>query len=95
MNPTLVALAGTVTEAGTATAALLLARLTLTPPLPAAALSATVQESLPAPVIVPLLQVRVLNEGEPVIGSLLLLVPLPVRVIAAVGFVVESLTMVI
>ena len=48
--------AATVTEAGTVTDELLLARLTLMPPLGAAALSATVQESVPAPVIDPLTQ---------------------------------------
>jgi len=61
VNPALVALAGTVTVAGTLTAALVLARLTLTPPLGAAALSVTVQLSLPAPVIDALLQVSPLN----------------------------------
>jgi hypothetical protein len=58
--------AATVTEAGTVTALLLLARLTLNPPLGAAALSATVQESVPAPVIEPLAQ---LNEDRFVVGA--------------------------
>jgi hypothetical protein len=44
----LVAFAATVTEAGTVTELLLLARLTACPPAPAAALSVTVQASLPA-----------------------------------------------
>jgi hypothetical protein len=56
VNPALDAFAGTTTMAGTATAALLLARLTLTPPLPAAVVSVTVQRSLPDPVIDELLQ---------------------------------------
>src|SRR3984885_10030942 len=43
VNPALVALAGTTTVAGTVTAALLLARATLKPPLPAGPLSVTVQ----------------------------------------------------
>jgi sulfur carrier protein ThiS len=47
--------------AGTVTAALLLARLTLKPPLPAAAVSVTVQLSLPDPVIDALLQESALN----------------------------------
>jgi hypothetical protein len=51
VNPALVALAGTTTVAGTATAALLLARLTLKPALPAATARVTVQLSLPDPVI--------------------------------------------
>jgi hypothetical protein len=63
VNRTLVAFAGIVTLAGTLTTALLLARLTLTPPLGAAALSVTVQLSLPAPVIEALLQVSPLSVG--------------------------------
>jgi hypothetical protein len=58
---TLVALAGTVTVAGTATAALLLERLTLTPPIPAVALRSTVQELVPAPVIEALVQASALS----------------------------------
>jgi hypothetical protein len=63
---TLVALAGTVTVAGRATAALLLERLTLSPPLPAAALRFTVQELVPAPVIEALVQAS----AESVAGEL-------------------------
>jgi hypothetical protein len=55
VNPTLVAFAGTLTVAGTFTAVVLVAKLTLTP-LPVAALSVTVQVSLPEPVIEELLQ---------------------------------------
>src|ERR1700739_162235 len=51
VNPALLALAGTTTVAGTVTAALLLARLTLRPLLPAAPDSVTVQVSLPDSVI--------------------------------------------
>lgn len=51
MNPALVAPEGTFNDAGTLTALLSLARLTAKPPLPAAALSATVQLSLAEPVI--------------------------------------------
>jgi hypothetical protein len=55
----------TVTEAGTVTAALLLARPTANPPLGAATFSVTVQLSVPAPVIDPLLQVNPLSAGVP------------------------------
>lgn len=48
--------AGTVTDAGTVTALLLLATLTLRPPVPAGAVRVTEQESLATPVSVPLLQ---------------------------------------
>jgi hypothetical protein len=61
VNPTRVAFAGTVTVAGTVTAALLLARLTLKPPLPAAEVSVAVQPSLPDPVMDLLLQESALN----------------------------------
>ena len=61
-----VAPAATVTEAGTVTAALLLARPTTNPPLPAAPFSVTVQVSVPAPVNDPLLQFNPLNTGRPV-----------------------------
>jgi hypothetical protein len=84
VNPALLALAGTVTVAGTVTAALLLARLTLKPPLPAAAVSVTVQLSLPDPVIDALLQVSALNVPAPA-------VPVPVRLITAVPLVDELL----
>jgi hypothetical protein len=80
----LVAFAGTITVAGTVTAALLLARLTLKPPLPAAAVSVTVQLSLPAPVMDALLQDSALNDASPP-------VPVPVRLITAVPLVDELL----
>lgn len=57
----LVAPAATVTEAGTETAVLLLVRDTASPPLPAAADSDTVQESVPPLVSELLLQVRPLS----------------------------------
>ena len=87
VNPALVAFAGTVTVAGTVTAALLLARLTLRPPLAAAALSVTVQLSLPDPVMDALLQVSALNAAGAV-------VPVPLRLITAVPLVEELLWMV-
>jgi len=55
-NPALVAPAGTSTEAGTARAALLLLSATVRPPDGAAAVSETVQRSLPVPLIDPLAQ---------------------------------------
>jgi hypothetical protein len=58
-----VAPAATVMLAGTATAELLLARLTAKPPLGDAAFSVTEQLSVPAPVIDPLTQVSALNTG--------------------------------
>ena len=51
VNPALIAPAGTVTVAGTVTAALPLERLTASPPVAAAADRPTVQASVPAPVI--------------------------------------------
>ncbi len=86
-NPTLVALAGTVTEAGTVTVPALLERFTLWPPLPAAVLNVTVQASVPAPVMIPLLQVNEFNPG-------VLAVPVPLRLITAEGLVDELLAMV-
>ena len=87
VNATLLAFAGTITVAGTATAALLLISPTLSPPLPAAVLSVTVQASLPDPVIEPLLQESELNAP----GTT---VPVPVRLITAVPLVDELLWMV-
>jgi len=84
VNPALVAFAATVTVAGTVTAALLLARFTVKPPLPAAAVSVTVQLSLPAPVIDALLQESALNAPAAA-------VPVPVRLITAVALVDELL----
>jgi hypothetical protein len=55
--------AATVTEAGTVTEELLLARFTAKPPLAAAALSVTVQASVPAPVIDELVQVSAVSAG--------------------------------
>ncbi len=87
VNPALVALAGTTTAAGTVTAALLLLNPTLTPPLPAAELSVTVQLSPPAPVGEALLQDKQLN----VPGTA---VPVPLSPITAVPLVDEVLWMV-
>ncbi|MGD1107619.1 MAG: hypothetical protein ABR865_11290 [Terracidiphilus sp.] len=62
----LVAPAATVTEPGTVTSELLLARLTANPPLAAAAFNVTVQLSVPEPVIDELAQLSPLNTGTPV-----------------------------
>jgi hypothetical protein len=66
MKLALEAPAATVTEAGTVTAELLLARLTANPPVAAAAFSETVQLSVPAPVTDPLVQLIPLSTGKPV-----------------------------
>ncbi len=58
--------AATVTEAGTETDELLLARLTVNPPVAAAAFSVTVQLSVPDPVNDPLVQLSPLSTGTPV-----------------------------
>jgi hypothetical protein len=80
VKPALVALAATATVAGTVTAALLLAKPTLRPLLPAAELSVTVQVSFPAPVTDALLQERALNAADAAVP-----VPaVPVLVVAAV-----------
>jgi hypothetical protein len=84
VNPALVALAGTTTVAGTVTAVLLLLSPTLTPPLPAAELSVTVQLSLPAPVSDALLQDTELNVPATA-------VPVPLSPISAVPLVDELL----
>jgi len=66
VKSTLFASAGMVTEDGTATALLVLARLTPRPLLPVAAFSVTVQLSVPAPVIELLVQLSALSTGTPV-----------------------------
>jgi hypothetical protein len=62
---TLLAPAGTVTDAGIATALSLLARATFRPPLVAVAFSVTVQVSLDAPVIDPFTQFSSVSTGTP------------------------------
>jgi hypothetical protein len=71
------------------TAGLLLARLTIRPPLGAAEVKVTVQASVPDPVMVALLQESALNAA--VLGAA---VPVPLRGITAVLFVDELLEMV-
>jgi hypothetical protein len=81
----LVALAGTVTVAGTVTAVLLLERLTLRPPVGAAALRVTVQASVPAPVMDALLQESAASVADET--------PVPVKPITAAELVEELLAM--
>lgn len=69
VNPALVALAGTTSVAGTVTAVLLLARLTVRPPLTGAAVNVTVQLSLPDSVIDALLQEIALNVANPLVPA--------------------------
>ena len=76
VNPALVAVAGTVIVAGTVTAALLLERLTLSPPLAADEVSVTVHASVPDPVMELVPQVSVLNAA----GAA---VPVPARPMTA------------
>lgn len=83
-NPTLTAPAGTITEAGTATAALLLLSPTVVPPLGAAALRFTAHASVPAPVMDELVHEIALGTG----------VPIPLRATMAEGLVEEVLLMV-
>ncbi|MFZ0745075.1 MAG: hypothetical protein WAM85_11755 [Terracidiphilus sp.] len=85
-NPILLAVAGMVTEAGTVTAELLLDKLTVTPLAGAALLSVTVQASVPAPAMDPLVQVSALNTG-------VLEAPVPLKLITADGLVEELLVM--
>jgi len=94
-NVALLAPPATVTIAGTTIAELLLAKLTASPPLAAAAFSVTVHVSVPAPVIDPLEQLSAVSTGIPVplrltavdapVEELLLRVSEPEAVPAAVG----------
>lgn len=77
VKPTLVALAGTVTEFGTVTAELLLERLTVSPPPGAAAVSVTVHVSVPDPVMAPLVQDRAFSAA----ADPLPVAPVPFRAI--------------
>jgi hypothetical protein len=75
VNVAPVALAATVTVAGTVTDELLLARLTVVPPLGAVPFSVAVQESVPAPVIEELVHERELSVATPVPFKLTVAVP--------------------
>jgi hypothetical protein len=96
LNPALVAPAGTATVAGTVTVALLLATLTLWPPLGAAALRVTVQASVPAPVMDALPQESALSTGVPVpvTGVPVSVAPDPLKPIATFALALELLVMV-
>ncbi len=87
VNAALVAFAGTVTVAGTDTAALLLDKFTVRPPLGAAALSVTVQASVPDPVMDVLPQ-------ESALSAAATDVPVPLRAIRAV-LPVEELSVIV
>jgi hypothetical protein len=89
VNPTLVAFAGTTTEIGTATAEMLLDKLTISPPVGEGAVNVTVHGSAPDPVICPLTQYNALNVAEPVPA-----VPVPLNVITGKPVVEESLAIV-
>ena len=86
VNAALEAFAGIVTDEGTETAVLLLDTLMFIPPVGAGVVSVTVQASVPAPVMVALLQERA--------ASAAFIVPVPVRATEAVWLVVELLAMV-
>jgi hypothetical protein len=73
--------AATTTETGTVTEELLLARLTVKPPVAAAVFSVTVQASVAEPVIDEFAQAMALSTGRPA----------PVRLMAALGLVEELL----
>ncbi len=66
VKPALAAPDATVTDEGTLTAELLLARLTAKPPLAAAVFRVSEQLSVPAPVIEPLVQLNPVSTGTPV-----------------------------
>lgn len=83
-----VAPSATVTEAGTVTAGLLLARLTTTPPLGAADVRDTVHGSIPGPATARL-QARLLSSGG--VGAGAAETPVPLRPTTVVPLVVELL----
>lgn len=95
VKPAVVAPAATVTEAGTVTAVLLLARPTASPPVAAAAFSVTVQLSVPAPLMDEFVQETAVSTGTPVplkamavdapVDELLASVSWPVAAPATVG----------
>ena len=87
LNDALADAVGTVTEAGTVTALLLLERLTAIPPLGADPLNVTVHASVPAPVIDELPQDTVLTVGA-------VDAPVPLKLTAVVGLVDELLVIV-
>ena len=87
LNAALADAAGTVTEAGTVTALLLLERLTVTPPLGADPVNVTVHASVPAPVIDELLQDMALTVGA-------VDAPVPLKLTEAVELVDELLVIV-
>jgi hypothetical protein len=89
VNGAQVAFSGIVTVAGTETAASLLDKLTLKPPLGAAALSVTVQVSVADPVKEALPQERALN-----VAAVPVAIPVPLKAMVAVPLVEALLVMV-
>lgn len=87
---TLIAPAGTMTPAGTATAPLLLVRLTDSPPLGAAAFSVMVQLSVPAPITDKFAQLSALTAAAAGLAA----VPVPLRFTTVDEPVEELLAMV-
>ncbi|MGA8740940.1 MAG: hypothetical protein WB561_07115 [Terracidiphilus sp.] len=85
VNAALVAVAGTVTEPSTVTALLLLARLTVSPPVGAEPDKLTVQESANDPVMDMLPQETALTVGKTAM-------PAPLRLIVSVGALLEIVT---
>jgi hypothetical protein len=93
VNADVVAPAGTVTDAGTTTALLLLLNVTAEPPVGALEASVTVQESLPAPVIDPFAHKIELSAGATTPAALSLIVMLPAdELLAIVTIPVNVLT---
>lgn len=94
VNAALVPLAATETDAGTVTAALLLARLTLNPLEDAAAVSVTVHASDPAPVMEDVLQETLLTAAVATPAPLILTTTLPWdELLATVSTPVKLLTL--
>ena len=83
VKPTMIAFAGTFTEAGTVTAGLLLDRLTLKLPPGAAAFIVTVQASVPDPKMDPLPQESALNPAG--VGAFTELRPIGLMIVAALS----------
>lgn len=86
----LVAPAATVAEAGKVTAELLLARVTARPPLGAVAFNVALQESVPAPVIELLLQLKAFSAAMPVPLSPIVAVPPLEELLVMVSFPVTA-----
>jgi hypothetical protein len=82
----------TVTEDGTVTAVALLVRLTAWPPVPACAFRDTVHVSVPAPVIEPFAQLRLVTAGWPVPLKLIVLLEPSSELLLPVDELLDSVT---